>query len=511
METSPGGRQPRFAAAPAQLGHSASWGVTSPPRQTRLLQSPVPSLPSAGRSASHPSGHAFRMQASASAPSLQMPRTLPRSTLDLSVTPPHAQPGRLMMKKRCADLSWKVPNPVPALVAREIETTPAASALLTAFAERMSPATRNAGLLESSIMRLKRVGDAQVAYARRRRIWARVRKLLLIQNSRKVLFLSRLPFLAECSTDELTRLASAMHLRVLPHIRRIVQPFTLPARFAVIIHGKIETCDAACREILGPGDYYGAEALGYAYAAERIPTARSASTLAPTLQFDLEAGEAGESAGTELEALLRRLRPIVEVFLKASTLLRFPQFAYLRANLPLRSRAAECLQYRFYPKGAPLIEHDSPIKSVSLFFLVWGTVDVVAINEAKEQVGLSTVSHGDLKPYVGELSVFGKVAPTDTVLCRTPVHCLVLVHAEGGKFGQILPEFKDQAELTARKVRSINIANLAQSLLDSDAITQLIAETKAKVSELRPRPSAKVDLSCGCFLPHAISPVLLGR
>jgi CRP-like cAMP-binding protein len=416
-----------------------------------------------------------------------------------------------MMKKRCADLSWKVPIPIVALVPREIETKPAASALLTTFAQRMRPAVRTVGLLESSVMRLKRAGDAQLAYARRRRIWARVRQRLLFPNSRKVLFLSRLPFLAECSADELIQLASAMHLRVLPHIRRIVQPFTLPARFSVIIDGQIETCDATCRDMLGPGDYYGAEALGGAYAAERIPAARSASTLVPTLQFELDAGESGESARAEIQDLLRRLRPRVEVFLKASMLLRFPQFGYLRANLPLRSRVAECLQYRSYPKGTPLIEHGTPVKSVSLFFLVRGTVDVVAINEAKEQVGLGTVSDGDQKPYVGELSVFGKVVPTVTVLCRTSVHCLVLVHAEGGKFGSILPEFKDQAELTARKVRAMNMANLAQSVLDSKAITQLIAETKARVSELRPHTLAKMDMSCGCFLPRVICPVLLGR
>jgi hypothetical protein len=225
-------------------------------------------------------------------------------------------------------------NPIAAPAMREIETTPAALALLSAFSQRMHPAVRNAGLVASSVVRLQRAGDAQVAYARRRRVWARVRQRLVIESSRKVLLLSRIPFLAELGPVELTRLACAMHLRMLPHIRRILQPFTVPDRFSVILDGQIETCDAYSRDTLGPGDYYGAEALGSAYAAERIPTARSASTLAPTLQFELDAGERGESARSELEALLLWLRPRVEVFLKATMLLRFPQFGPFHLDRP---------------------------------------------------------------------------------------------------------------------------------------------------------------------------------
>ena len=510
---------PRFITTP--LGEEISPLNLSPTRReladrrSALLPELSWTAPSSPARAPH-SRKSRPLQASTSAPALHALCTLPRSTAESDASP-HCAPQAMVFKQRCPELTWRVLNHqlMPAAVRLNLASTPQAIKPVASFPGRWHPLLQRLQQMDSSSDRVRQLSVDKLAQVRRRRIWARVRKRLLIPAERKIALLSRIPFLEKCSSNEIRVLASAMRLRLVPHIRRLVQPFKLPMNFCLILDGEIEAYDGTTWQVLGPGDFYGTEALGTACATEKIPSVRSISTVTPTLQLELidgckdDANAEEESYAYELRQLLRRLRPFVERYLKALMLLRFPQFGYLRANFGLRSRAAECLSYRFYAKGARLIERGQSTASTSLFFIVQGVVDVVAQDETGELVHLGSVSSDDQKPYVGELSVFGKVQATATVLSRSSIHCLVLPYQMGATFGGILPEFKDQAEITARKVRSMNMDSLAQSTIDPEAITQLIAETKAKVSEMRPRAMAKGEVVS--LLPRVITPVASHR
>jgi len=316
---------------------------------------------------------------------------------------------------------------------------------------------------------------------------------------RKIALLAAVPLLAGLTRPELTRLALQMHGVLVPANRRVVRQLEHPRRFGIIVSGALEARDqTSVKTDLGPGDYFGLEALGIR-SGNHLPPVQTVVTVEPSLLLVYQTtpppvtGDMYHEARFRIpllaeqmaiEKILRRIRPLVEMHLIANLMLRLRTFSHLRTMLPVRLELAKLLRFVIYSANQCIIHEGQAPKDMSVYFLITGSCLIYVKDASKgeeTQRCVGVTSSKDFGARLGQLSVFGDEPASASVITSSQCVCLVLDRAKAAAFAALMPEIKERAQIMSQEVRK---GNLTLSTTESDEIKKIVATTNHKVNYL---------------------------